>query len=108
MYCRLFQFDVRADRSDEFQHIAWQHIAGWLCDEPGKVQFHFVRDDAYNFRYYLFERYADPATHEARAQGALMPRHGERLAPLLFPPPLLLARGFEFCPSGRPADPPPG
>ena len=87
--------------------MALRQIEAWLREEPGAVQFHFVRDDVYNYRYYLFERYADRDAHEARAQGALMQRHGEHLAPMLLAPPLRLARGFECSPSGTASNLPP-
>lgn len=104
MYCRLFQFDVRAERCDDFQRTAQEYIEGLLREEFGTIEIHFVRDDAYNFRYYLFERYADPGNHDAHARGTLMHHHGEHLAPMLLAPPLPLARGFELTTSGRPAE----
>ncbi len=35
MYCRLFQFDVRAEQSDDFRRTALQYIDGWLRESLG-------------------------------------------------------------------------
>ena len=93
MHVVLAQLEVRPERCTEFITLARQYARDCVRDQPGTLDFVFIRDALLPGRFYAYEAFAHQAAYDAHVAGAHFRDAGRRFGPLLAEEATLLGVG---------------